>query len=109
MKKLSALIVVASLSLVSTTMYAQEVKDNVQIVVQEDQQDMEEVKLADLPDAIKKTLTEKYAKQTPVKALKAKKDGRIIYYVKLQQGEEYETVMIDAEGNVIAPENKGNK
>ena len=110
MRKLSTLMLVAALSLVSVNASAQDVKESVNAAVaQEVQQDMEEVKLEDLPDAVKSTLAEKYGTHTPIKALKAKKDNVIIYYIKLQQGEEYETVMIDAEGKVIVPENNGKK
>jgi len=109
MRKLSLLMLVATLSLVSAYVIAQETKQNDQVATEEVQQDMEEVKLAELPEVVKETLSEKYANHTPAKALKAKKEGRIIYYIKLQQGEEYETIMIDAEGKVIIPENKGKK
>ncbi len=97
---------VAILSLQNVNISAQEIEKNIEVSAQETQQDMEEVKLTDLPEAVIKTLAEKYPKQTPVKALKAKKNNTLIYYIKLKQGEEFETVMIDKAGNVVAPENK---
>ena len=109
MRKLSVLFLVAALSLVSANVTAQEVKESVNAVAQKVQQDMEEVKLSDLPDAVKNTLAEKYAKHTPKKALKTKKDNVVIYYIKLQQGEEFETVMIDAQGIVIEPGENNEK
>ncbi len=109
MRKCIGLMLVALLSSVSINVSAQEVRANVQVVNQKEQQDVEEIKLADLPEVVKNTLAEKYAKHTLVKALKAKKDGLIIYYIKLQQSEEYETIMIDEKGNVIVPENKSKK
>ena len=109
MRKLSVLLLVAALSLVGANVSAQEIEENVNVVAQKVQQDMEEVKLSDLPDAVKNTLAEKYANHTPKKALKTKKDNVVIYYIKLQQGEEFETVMIDAEGSIIVPEEHNNK
>ncbi len=109
MRKCIGLMLVALLSFVSINVSAQEVRANVQGVNQMEQQDVEEVKLVDLPEPVKKTLTERFVKHTPIKALKAKKDGIIIYYIKLQQGEEYETIMIDEKGNLIVPENTGKK
>jgi len=108
MRKLSVLLLVAALSLVSTNVSAQEINENVNGVAQKVQQDMEEVKLSDLPDAVKNTLAEKYAKHTPKKALKTKKDNVVIYYIKLQQGEEFETIMIAADGTIIIPEENNN-
>jgi len=104
MRKLSFLFLFAALSLVSTATFAQDNKEEVKAVTVEVQQDMEEVALSDLPDAVKKTLGETFAEYAAEKALKAKKDDKVIYYIKLQKDGEFVTVMIDAEGKVIEPE-----
>ena len=106
MRKLSFLLVIAMVSLLSTTTFAQETKEEVQVVANDVQQDMEEVKLSDMPDAVKKTLGETFAEYSTEKVLKAKKDGKVIYYIKLQKDGEFVTVMIDEEGKVIEPEGK---
>ena len=106
MRKLSFLFLFAIASLFSTATFAQEVKEEVKTVAQEVQQDMEEVKLSDLPDAVKKTLGESFAQYTPVKALKAKKEDKVIYYIKIQKDSDVVTVMIDEAGAVIEPEGK---
>ena len=103
MRKLSFLFLFAMVGLLSTTTFAQE---NIEEVVKEVQQDMEEVNLSDLPDAVKKTLGETFAEYAPEKALKAKKEDKVIYYIKLQKDGEFTTVMIDEEGEVIEPEGK---
>ena len=104
MRKLSFLFVVAMMSLFSTTIVAQETREEAQVVASDVQQDMEEVKLSDLPDAIKKTLGETFAEYSAEKALKAKKDSKVIYYIKLQKDGQFTTVMIGEDGKVIEPE-----
>ena len=104
MRKLSFLLVIVMVSLLSTTIVAQETTKEVQVVANSVQQDMEEVKLSDLPDAVKKTLGETFAEYSAEKALKAKKDDAFIYYIKLQKDGQFTTVMINEEGKVIEPE-----
>ena len=101
MRKLSFLFLFAMVGLLSTATFAQENKEE---VVKQVQQDMEEVNLSDLPEAVKKTLGETFVEYTPEKALKAKKEDKIIYYIKLEKEGEFTTVMIDEEGAVIESE-----
>ncbi len=100
MKKLGLLLAFAVLSLVSTTTFAQEVKEEVQEVVQE----KVEVQISELPEAVTKTLGEQFAEYAAEKAYKSILDEKEVYYVKLAKGEEYIKVLIDAEGNVIEKE-----
>jgi len=109
MKKVIYFFVVAWISLASTTTFAQEVKEEVKAVVQEKRQDKIEVKISELPEAVTKTLNEKYAEYTTEKAYKATKDAKAVYYVKLVNGEQYIKVLIDAEGKVIERKGKGQK
>jgi len=109
MRKVIYFFVVAIISLASTTTFAQEVKEEVKAVVQEKLQDKTEVKISELPEAVTKTLSEKYAEYTAEKAYKVSKDNKEVYYVKLVNGEQYIKVLIDAEGKVIEKKDKGQK
>ncbi len=100
MRKLSILLAFAVLSLVSTTTFAQETKEEVKEVVQ----DKVEIQISELPEAVTKTLGEQFAEFTAEKAYKSVLDEKEVYYVKLVKDGEYSVVLIDAEGNVIQKE-----
>jgi len=100
MRKLSILLAFAVLSLVSTTTFAQEAKEEVKEVVQ----DKVEIQISELPEAVTKTLGEQYAEYNAEKAYKSVLDEKEVYYVKLVKDGEYNVVLIDAEGNVIQKE-----
>ena len=100
MRKLGLLLAFAVLSLVSTTTFAQEAKEEVQEIAQE----RVEVQISELPEAVTKTLGKQFAEYTAEKAYKSILDEKKVYYVKLAKGEEYIKVLIDTEGNVIEKE-----
>ncbi|MCF6348098.1 MAG: hypothetical protein L3J20_07345 [Flavobacteriaceae bacterium] len=100
MRKLSILLAFAVLSLVSTTTFAQEAKEEVKEIVQ----DKVEIQISELPEAVTKTLGEQFAEFTAEKAYKSVLDEKEVYYVKLVKDGEYSVVLIDAEGNVIQKE-----
>jgi len=105
MRKLSILLVFAVLSLVSTTTFAQDAKEEVQAAVAQEQEKVE-VQISELPEAVTKTLGEQFAEYTAEKAYKTVKGDKEVYYVKLVKGEEYKKVLIDAEGNLMEKEEK---
>lgn len=109
MRKLVYFFVFAAVSLVSTSTFAQEAKEEVKAMVQEKLQDKAEVKISELPEAVTKTLGENFAEYTAKKAYKATKDGKEVFYIKLANGDQYIKVMIDAEGKVIDKKDKGDK
>ncbi len=100
MRKLSILLAFAVLSLVSTTTFAQETKEEVKEIVQ----DKVEIQISELPEAVTKTLGEQFAEFTAEKAYKSVLDEKEVYYVKLVKDGEYNVVLIDAEGNVVQKE-----
>ncbi len=100
MRKLSFLFLVAALSLVSTTAFAQEVQKEVKAVVQE----KVEIKLSELPEAVTKALGEQFADATAEKAYKETQDGQDIYHVRLENDGAYTMVHFDAEGKVLGQE-----
>lgn len=100
MRKLSILLAFAVLSLVSTTTFAQDAKEEVKEVAQ----DKVEIQISELPEAVTKTLGEQFAEYTAEKAYKSVLDEKEVYYVKLVKDGEYNVVLIDAEGNVIQKE-----
>ena len=109
MRKLSVLLTFAVLILVSTTTFAQEVKEEIKDKVQAKKelvQEKVEVQLSELPDAVTKTLGENFAEFTAKKAYKVVKDGKTNYYVKLLKGEEYIKVLIDDQGKVLEKKTK---
>ena len=76
MRKLSYLIVFAALSLISTTTFAQEVKEEVKAEVKKVlQEDKVEVKLSELPEAVTDALGDEFEGYTAKKAYKTKKRG----------------------------------
>jgi len=105
MRKLSFLLAFAVLSLVSTTSFAQDMKEEVKEVVQ----DKVEVQISELPAAVTKTLGEQFAEYSAEKAFKSVQDGKDVYYVKLVKDEAHEIVLIDAEGIVLEQSEKGEK
>jgi len=101
MRKLSFLFLVAALSLISTATFAQEIKEEVKVVAQEE---AVEIKLSELPEAVTKALGEQFAEHTAEKAYKAKKDGKDIFQVKLEKDGSYTMVHFSAEGEVLGQE-----
>ena len=109
MKKLSVLVTFAVLVLASTTTFAQKVKEEIKEVVKEKKelvQDKVEVQLSELPEAVTKTLGEKFSEFTAKKAYKVVKGEKVVYYVKLLKGEEHIKVLVDAKGKVIEKKEK---
>jgi hypothetical protein len=104
MRKLSFLFLFAALSLVSTTMYAQEVQKEVKAVLKEVAQEKVEIKLSELPEAVTKALGDQFADATAEKAYKVTQDGQDIYHVKLEKDGTYTMVHFDAEGKVLGQE-----
>lgn len=105
MRKLSLIMVFAAACLFSTTSFAQEVEKAKEMkevkTATKKMQDKVQVELAELPEAVTKTLGEQFAEFTPAKAYKTKKDGKAVYYVKLKKEGKYIKTLIDAEGNVL--------
>jgi len=110
MRKLS---LVFAFALVSTTIFAQEGMDtaaaDAQAAVQEVAvqevvavQEKEEVAVSELPEAVTKTLTEEFADYSADKAFKATENEKEVYYINLLKENEALTVVIDADGNVVA-------
>ncbi len=104
MRKLGFLFLVAALSLVSTTTFAQENKEDVTVAVKESAQEKVEIKLSELPEAVTKSLGENFAESTAEKAYKVTQDGQEIYHVKLEKDGAYTMVHFDAEGKVLGQE-----
>jgi len=102
MRKLSVLLTFAVLSLLSTTIVAQETTKEVEEVTQ----DKVEVQISELPEAVAKVLEKQFLGYVIDKAYKTVQNGKEVYYVKLLNGEEYIKVLIDAEGNIIEKEQK---
>jgi len=104
MRKLSFLFLFAAFSLVTTTTFAQEVKEEVKTVALATAQEKVEIKLSELPEAITKTIGEQFAESTAEKAYKATQDGQDIYHVKLEKDGAYTLVHFDTEGKVLGQE-----
>ena len=100
MKKLIYLFAFGVLSLTSTTAFAQEVKE-VKEKVQKTIQDKVEVQIGDLPEAVTKTLGEKFAEYTAEKAYKITYNKKEIYYIDLIKEEKSIKTVIDSKGNII--------
>ena len=102
MKKLSYLIVVAIIILISTATFAQEIKEKVMIEAKETlQSEKTEVNLSELPEAITDVLGDEFAGYSAKKAYKTKKEDKEIYFIKLEKEGKYLKVLIDPKGNVI--------
>ena len=101
MRKLSFLFLVAALSLVSTTAFAQEVQKEVKAVVKEVAQEKVEIKLSELPEAVTDVLGDEFAEFTAEKAYKAQKNNADVFYIKLKKDGKYTKVLIDATGKVL--------
>ncbi len=103
MKKLSFLLLFMALSLVSTTTFAQEVKDDVKAIVEEVQEKVE-IKLSELPEAVTKVLGEEFTEHTAEKAYKVTHDDQETFHVKLEKEGAYTMVHFDAEGKILGQE-----
>lgn len=102
MKKLSYLIVITALSLISTTTFAQEVKEKMKMEVKETlQSEKVEVNLSELPEAVTDVLGDEFAGYTAKKAYKTKKENKEVYFIKLEKEGKYLKVLIDSKGNVV--------
>ncbi len=92
-----------ALSLVSTTTFAQEVKEDVKAVAEEVQEKVE-IKLSELPEAVTAVLGEEFAEHTAEKAYKVIQDDQEVFHVKLEKDGAYTMVHFDAEGKVLGQE-----
>ncbi len=109
MRKLSYVIVIAALSLISTTTFAQEVEETVaatevtevKALAEAAQQEKVEIQLNELPEAVIATLSADFAGYTADKAFKTATDGAETYAVQLSKDGEAIEVNFDAEGKVI--------
>ena len=102
MKKLNYLIVFVMLSLISTTTFAQEVKEKVKMESKEIlQKEKVEVKLSELPEAVTDVLGDEFDGYRAKKAYKATKENKEVFYIKLEKEGKYIKVLIDTEGQVI--------
>ena len=101
MKKLSFLFLFAVLSLCTTTIFAQEVKEEVKAMATKAVQEKVEIKLSELPESVTKVLGEEFADFTAAKAYKAKKENKDIFHVKLEKEGKYTLVHFDSDGNVL--------
>lgn len=102
MKKLNYLIVFVTLSFLSTTTFAQEVKEKVKMESKEMlQKEKVEVKLSELPEAVTDVLEDEFDGYTAKKAYKATKENKEVFYIKLEKEGKYIKVLIDTEGQVI--------
>jgi len=113
MRKLRFLFLFAALSLLTTTTFAQEIKEEVKAVakevkavVKEVQEEKVEIKLSELPEAVTKVLGEEFAEFTAEKAYKTKKENKEVYYIKLSKDGKYKKVLISADGKVIEQKKK---
>lgn len=98
MKKLSALFVLTFLFLTAGTTFAQENKEEIK---KEIKQDKVEVAVADLPEAVQKTLNETYAGFEVKKAYK-KGEKSPKFYAKLEKDGKKIKVTLDENGKVLA-------
>jgi len=102
MRKLSLVFAFVVFALVSTTTFAQEGMEAATQDVAEAVQEKTEVKVSELPEAVTKTLTEEFSDFTADKAYKATENEKEVYYINLVKEDEALTVIIDADGNVVA-------
>lgn len=76
----------------------------------QDQDQGEEISIAQLPAAVSEKLqSQDYVGWTVEKAKRKQKDGETIYAVELRQGNETKKVKFDAQGNEMDDKNKDNK
>jgi len=102
MKKLSILFLFAIFCFTTTTTFAQEtkeVKKEIKEVKKGIKSDKAEIAIADLPEAIQKTLKESFADYNVKKAYKAKEG--LMHYVKLEKDGKWLKLAIDTNGKVI--------
>lgn len=103
MKKVSILFVFAFLFLAGTTAFAQEVKEEIKKEVKKEMQaEKAEIAVADLPEAVQKTLKESFADYAVKKAYKVKaENGELLYYAKVEKDGKWLKVGLDANGKVV--------
>ena len=103
MKKLSILFVFAFFFLAGTTAFAQESKEEVKKEVKQEMKAQKaEVAVADLPEAVQKTLNESFADYNVKKAYKVKsEDGVVKYYTKIEKDGKWLKIGLDSEGKVF--------
>jgi len=128
MKKVSLVLTFALFTFISTSTFAQEAtKEAVKDAVVEVKEKVSDVatgiqdkaaavatpetpeapeapvqeKVGELPEAVTKTLTEKYAGFTAEKVSKAVVAGKDVYTIRVVNEGDAKTVIVDAEGNVI--------
>jgi len=104
MRKLRFLVLFAALGLFTIMTFAQEVEETVTETVEVVAQEKVEIKLSELPEAIKTTLGAKFADSTAEKAFKITQDGAEIYHVQLVKDGTKTLVHFDAEGKVLGQE-----
>ena len=106
MGKFKFLILFLSLSLLSTTVFSQEIeKEQVKYKVKKEMKkevktDKAKVAIADLPEAIQKKLKESFADFNIKKAYQTSDKG-LMYYVKLEKDGKWLKLVIDANGKII--------
>jgi Na+-translocating ferredoxin:NAD+ oxidoreductase RnfG subunit len=103
MKKLSILFVLAFFFLAGTTAFAQEVKEEIKKEVKKEMKTQKaELAVADLPDAVQKTLKESFADYNVKKAYKYKNDkGETVFYTKVEKDGKWLKIGLDANGKVF--------
>ena len=104
MKKLSYLIAVAVLSLVSTTSFAQDVAEVTDVaveVVESVEQEKVEIQLSELPEAVATAIGADFEGYTAEKAFKSSVDGQDIFTIQLSKDGEAIEVNYNAEGKVV--------
>ena len=96
MRKLSFLIAFTTLSLISTTTFAQEAQAT-EVV----QQEKVEIKTSDLPEAVTKAVAADFQGYTIDKAFKSSIEGQDIFTVQLSKDGEALEINYTAEGKVV--------
>jgi len=99
MRHLKILLVFGVMCFIGTVSFAQiETIEEIKTEVQ----DKTEVLINDLPQAVTKTLKDKYANYIASKASSSiQADGKVVYSVSLLKGTETTEVTIDSEGNLV--------